>query len=112
MSASTVLGRRVVYSGGGYFRLMPIHAIRWLASREDYMMTYFHPRDFDPEQPVVPGLSYFRRVKSYYGLASSLPKLRRLIDEMNFVDLRTAVREIDWTAVPEVTFAPERRGKP
>jgi polysaccharide deacetylase family protein (PEP-CTERM system associated) len=108
MSAATVLGRRVVYSGGGYFRLMPIQAIRWLAARETYMMTYFHPRDFDPEQPVVPGLSYLRRVKSYYGLASSLPKLRLLIDEMEFVDLRTAVRLIDWSGVPAVTFAPER----
>ena len=105
MSAATVLGRRIVYSGGGYFRLMPIQAIRWLASRETYMMTYFHPRDFDPEQPVVSGLSYFRRVKSYYGLASSLPKLRTLFNEIDFVDLRTAVRTIDWSAVPEVTFA-------
>jgi polysaccharide deacetylase family protein (PEP-CTERM system associated) len=112
MSAATVLGKRVVYSGGGYFRLMPIQAIRWLASRQDYMMTYFHPRDFDPEQPVVPGLSYIRRVKSYYGLDSSLPKLRRLIDEMKFVDVRTAVRAIDWSAVTEVSFAPDGREKP
>ena len=32
-------------------------------------MTYFHPRDFDPNQPILEGLSLKRKFKSYYNLS-------------------------------------------
>ncbi len=91
-------GGGVVFSGGGYFRLLPYAAVRLLMARSSYVMTYFHPRDFDPEQPVLEGLPMARRFKSYVGLRTSFRKLERLIREFRFVDVGTADREVDWDA--------------
>ena len=63
-------------------------------------MSYFHPRDFDYEQPIVPGLSGFRRFKSYVGLKSCKPKLKKWINEYDFVDLMTADKMINWEKAP------------
>jgi peptidoglycan-N-acetylglucosamine deacetylase len=60
-------------------------------------MTYFHPRDFDFEQPMVPGLSVIRKIKSYTGLKGSLNKLEKLITNNKFIDLQTADFEVDWS---------------
>ncbi len=92
-----VLGQDTIFSGGGYFRLLPYPLLTYLTRRADYVMTYFHPRDFDADQPLLPDLSLGRRFKSYYGLAGCLPKLKRLLAEHPFIDLTEAERQIDWT---------------
>jgi polysaccharide deacetylase family protein (PEP-CTERM system associated) len=99
----TALGRNVIFSGGGYFRLIPYPLIRHLVRKSDYVMTYFHPRDFDARQPVIDGLSPVRRFKSYYGLSQSLAKLRRMIRDFDFIDLRDADRAVDWDSVNKIT---------
>lgn len=99
INTGAVLGQDLIFSGGGYFRLLPYEAIRRLMRRSDYVMTYFHPRDFDAEQPLIPGLSRSRRFKSYYGLKNCLPKLKQLLLEFPFVDLAEAERQVDWTKV-------------
>jgi len=98
-------GLRLVFSGGGYFRLLPYSMIRALARRSPYLMTYMHPRDFDPDQPLIPGLSVVRRFKSYYGLSSAERKLERFLDDFEFVDLRTAVSRVDWSKAPRVVIS-------
>lgn len=105
MGYATILGQRIVYSGGGYFRLAPYPLIRYCATRASYVMTYFHPRDFDPDQPVVPGLSAIRRFKSYYGLKSALSKLERFMSDFPFQELRSAVTTIKWEETAEFKFS-------
>lgn len=95
-------GRRLIFSGGGYFRLLPYPVIRRMMAASPYVMTYFHPRDFDPDQPVLPGLRWYRVFKSYYGLRSSFDKLKRLVRDFAFVDLAAAERNVDWTKQPVV----------
>ena len=68
MNTTTILGKKFVFSGGGYFRLLPYKAISTLMNKSEYVMTYFHPRDFDPEQPVLDKLSRKRKLMSYTGL--------------------------------------------
>jgi polysaccharide deacetylase family protein (PEP-CTERM system associated) len=97
INLSTFLGKSLIFSGGGYFRLLPYHIIKRLTKNSDYVMTYFHPRDFDPTQPMVPGLNYIRKLKSYYGLENALRKLEKLIKEEPFIDLKTADKQVDWT---------------
>ena len=65
-------------------------------------MTYFHPRDFDHKQPMVPGLSLTRKFKSYYGLKSTERKLRNWISEFDFIDLDSANRKVDWAKAKKV----------
>ncbi len=62
---------KFVYSGGGYFRLFPITLLHHWFNQDDYVMTYFHPRDFDVGQPMIKDLSLFRKFKSYYGINSA-----------------------------------------
>lgn len=99
MNTAAILGQDLVFSGGGYFRLLPYKAIRRLMHRSSYVMTYFHPRDFDAGQPMIPGLSRVRRFKSYYGLKNALPKLKQLLTEFPFIDLAQADQQVDWSTV-------------
>lgn len=100
MSYCTIARRRWVFSGGGYFRLLPYPLLRWGFAESDYLMTYFHPRDFDPDQPMVPGLSRARRFKSYVGLAGTLKKLERLTHDNGFISIGQAEEGIDWATTP------------
>lgn len=65
----------------------------------NYVMSYFHPRDFDYEQPVLKDLSMLRRFKSYYGLKESIYKLEKLIKDFKFIDINTANDLINWNSV-------------
>jgi polysaccharide deacetylase family protein (PEP-CTERM system associated) len=94
-----ILGNRFVFSGGGYFRLLPYFILRHLFEKSDYVMTYFHPRDFDYSQPIIPDLSLLRTFKSYYGLKHAEKKLTKLLRELDFIDVQTAVRSVNWDAV-------------
>jgi peptidoglycan-N-acetylglucosamine deacetylase len=89
-------GMKTIFSGGGYFRLLPYFGLDYLTKNVDYMMTYFHPRDFDAGQPKIKELSFLRTFKSYYGLKNCLPKLETLIQNHNFIDLHAAENQIDW----------------
>jgi len=97
-----VLGQRIIFSGGGYFRLFPYSFISGQSKKASYVMTYFHPRDFDAQQPVIDGLSTFRKFKSYYGLSKSEAKLRKWLMEFDFIDLSTAIEKIDWNGVEQL----------
>lgn len=105
LNVSQVLGRRVVFSGGGYFRLFPYALIRKMMRDSGYVMTYFHPRDFDAGQPMLPDLPWRRRFRSYVGLAGAFQKLRTLLDDFQFVDLAEAERSVDWTRAPVMRIA-------
>jgi len=89
-------GKNIIFSGGGYFRLLPYWLIRRLMAKSDYVMTYFHPRDFDPDQPLIKDLPLIRKFKSYYGLKGALAKLNKMLEDFHFVDLQEADRLYDW----------------
>ncbi len=95
---------RVVFSGGGYFRIMPYPLIRHMMKRSPYVMVYLHCRDFDYGQGKIDGLPLHRRFKSYVGIRGALAKLRRLISEFRFVDLKTADSLIDWDSAGTVSL--------
>lgn len=97
----SVAGQDVIFSGGGYFRLFPYRMIHRFTQQSNYVMTYFHPRDFDHEQPMIEDLSLARKFKSYYGLKGCWPKLRRLLTNFEFIDLAEAERRVNWDAVPK-----------
>lgn len=96
-------GAHIVFSGGGYFRLLPYPIVRHLMQRSSYVMTYFHPRDIDIAQPVLRGLPVKRYFKTYYGLKYTLRKLEKLLADFRFSDMRTADGQIDWESAHTVT---------
>ena len=95
-----IAGKPLIFSGGGYFRLMLYYLIKSLTKRSNYVMTYFHPRDFDPNQPLLQNLNLLKTFKSYVGLRGSFTKFRDFINEFTFYDLKTANEKIDWREVP------------
>jgi len=84
MNTVSLLGQKFVFSGGGYFRLLPEWYLKKLFKSQDYVMTYFHPRDFDADQPIIPRLSKYRKFKSYYGIQISQRKLEHIIQCYSF----------------------------
>lgn len=99
----TLAGKHIIFSGGGYFRLLPYPLIKkWSEESSNYMMAYIHPRDLDAGQPMLEGLPAARKFKSYVGLKGAEKKLRRWLTDFKFVDVETAQNTIDWTIVPNV----------
>ena len=72
---------RLPFIGGGYFRLLPYWFIKRAMRDMPYVMTYFHPRDFDTEQPRWKGLSMKEHFLGYVGLKGAYRKWKRLLDE-------------------------------
>ncbi len=96
INTAQVFGKPLVFSGGGYFRLLPYSVIKKFTKKSDYVMTYFHPRDFDADQPMVPGLNMVRKFKSYYGLKHTEKKLVSWMKDFEFIGLQEAESRIDW----------------
>jgi polysaccharide deacetylase family protein (PEP-CTERM system associated) len=99
-----VLGRDVIYSGGGYFRILPYSIIKNWTEKDEYVMSYIHPRDLDPNQPMIKDLSYSRKFKSYVGLKKAEYKLKRWITDFDFIDVYNADSIIDWNNVRKITL--------
>lgn len=76
-------GRNLPAAGGGYFRLLPYAASRWLIGRVNRVdgrpaMFYFHPWEVDPGQPRIPGAPLKSRFRHYVNLSRMEAKLARL----------------------------------
>jgi len=94
----------IIFSGGGYFRILPYWVIKQMMKKSEYVMTYFHPRDFDPEQPIIKELSNIRKIKSYVGLKTAFDRLERLITDFKFIDINEAESSIDWSKQKKIVL--------
>lgn len=135
VTSKTLLGKKLIFSGGGYFRLMPYSVLSsWSAEcangyknhmvpriwhdndanvllGEDglpitrdvgYLLAYIHPRDLDGDQPILEGLPWKRKFKSYVGTKGAAEKLRHYLKDFKFIDIKTAAESICWEKVPIV----------
>lgn len=93
-----IAGKEIVYSGGGYFRIMPYSILTRLTRRSDYVMAYFHPSDFDPGQPKMPQLPRMRQFKNRVSLSGAYEKFRKYINDFDFISLQVADKSIDWNS--------------
>jgi hypothetical protein len=79
-----VLGRPVCFFGGGYLRVFPYALTRRMGRRVldegRPVIFYVHPREIDPHHPRLP-MPALRRFKSYVGLRTTEPKVRRILDD-------------------------------
>ena len=104
ISYAIVLNNPIIFSGGGYFRLFPYPLIKYWSKKSKYMMAYIHPRDLDPDQPLIPDLSIKRKFKSYVGLKSAEKKLYKWLTEFDFIDISSANKLIDWANVKKINL--------
>lgn len=76
-------GQNLPVAGGGYFRLFPPAAMdagiaQLTRANSPLTMLYFHPWEFDPDQPRLP-LGRFARWRTYVGVGKSSARLDRLL---------------------------------
>ena len=103
ISKTTFFSKDIIYSGGGYLRIFPYKLTKYF-SQQKYVMSYFHPRDFDYEQPMIKNLSMKNKFKSYVGLKSCFKKLNHWVTDFDFIDLNEAEKNIDWKKVNQHTI--------
>jgi len=96
ITTTKLLGKDIVFGGGGYFRLFPYPLIKHWTRQQQYMLAYIHPRDLDYGQPILPGLSTFRKFKSYYGLKGAEHKFRQWLTDFQFTDIATFDKQYNW----------------
>ncbi len=82
-------GRNLPASGGGYFRLLPYRASRWLLRRvnehdKESAVFYFHPWEIDPDQPRVAGINAKSRFRHYLNLSRMAARLERLLGDFRW----------------------------
>ena len=77
--------------GGGYFRAYPLWLTRYglrqsIAKRRTPPLFYIHPWELDPDQPRVK-LGPVAGVRHYLGLAGTEGKLKRLLQDADFISI-------------------------
>ena len=84
------MGRRnLPSSGGGYFRLLPYAASRWLIQRVNRLerqpaIFYFHPWEIDAGQPRVPGINMKTRFRHYVNIPRMEGRLQQLLADFQW----------------------------
>lgn len=84
----------LVYTGSGYFRMLPLWLIKILFDRSAYNMTYFHPRDFDENVPFTTLLPVYRNWMNRFGNRSTSAKLAALLLSRNFLTIGEAALKL------------------
>lgn len=103
MNAHRLLNKKIVFSGGGFFRMLPTSMITKFIKKSDYVMTYLHPRDFDNKQPFNT-LSSSRHLKSRIGTSGAISKLEFLIENFKFIDIEQASELIQWESKKNISI--------
>lgn len=113
----SVLGRKIAYSGGGYFRLIPYWLTSQTMSKRDYDICYFHLNDLITQkrklmsradyeeyfmQPGTLKNRLIRFFKSNAKTGDTFEKLIRLLSEHQFMNIHEADKLIDWNQVQTI----------
>ena len=100
ITTELVRGINLPVLGGGYFRMFPFIFIKRAINQSNYAMTYFHPRDFDKNQPILPDLTFTRKLKGYVGIQRALKKVEKLLLQNEFKSINDLDKELEWDDLP------------
>ena len=111
ISITSRIGKKIAYSGGGYFRLLPLRFIKRTVNKRDYNMFYFHLNDLINQRIKMKSKEeyeeYFkepgtiknrlsRYIKSNIGTGDAYCKMTELLSENTFINIQEADKLIDW----------------
>lgn len=88
-TTAILLGRNLPAAGGGYFRLLPYQASRWLIRRVNRQdgkpcIFYFHPWELDPDQPRQFNISTKTRFRHYVNLKRMESRIQSLLRDFHW----------------------------
>ncbi len=104
-------GLNVPIGGGGYFRLLPFPLMKLALSlsRSDprcgATVLYFHPWEFDTDQPQLP-LNALSRFRTYVGIRRTRDRLARLLSGYSFVRAIDLAHQFDKNRERLTRFRP------
>ena len=119
ISLTSILGKTMAYSGGGYFRLLPYWLVSRTMKQRDYNICYFHLNDLihhrfefknkaEYEKNFMePGTlknRIVRYVKMNLGQGDAYGKLQRLLSEHEFVNIQEANGMIEWNKMNTIAL--------
>jgi polysaccharide deacetylase family protein (PEP-CTERM system associated) len=88
MSTTELLGKRIPFGGGGYFRLYPLSITKLFLSKLNRQgspaMFYIHPYEAGPVIPRIPGLSAYRKFRHYYNCRNGTGRLKNILQAFKF----------------------------
>lgn len=119
ISMTSIIGKTMPYSGGGYFRLLPYWLISKTVKKKEYNICYFHLNDLIKQKLAFKSKVEYedfykesgtlknrliRYVKSNVGTGDAFEKLTRLLSEYQYVNIQEADNLIDWSNVETVNL--------
>lgn len=91
MSTVRVASKNIPFSGGFYFRALPIEliqrAFRMTNSIGQPAILYIHPHDIDPKEPRVTELSIRDALIHNYGVTKNYRKLEKILEQFSFCSI-------------------------
>lgn len=104
-----VIGKQIAYSGGGYFRVLPLSFVKKQIVSSDYNMCYFHIGDLLTEKTPLKSRkdyetyfkesgSFHRRLLRYFksnvGRKNALSNMQKLINTFPFISIEDYLNKI------------------
>jgi polysaccharide deacetylase family protein (PEP-CTERM system associated) len=88
MATIELLGKRIPFGGGGYFRLYPLLLTKIFLSKLNKQghpaIFYIHPYEVGPVIPKISPMSYYRKFRHYYHCKKGHVRLRKLLKAVKF----------------------------
>ena len=99
VSTVRIGGRNWPAGGGGFFRLLPYVVSRSLirsvnVSDQAAANMYFHPWEFDPQQPRPSGVGLKTRFRHYLNQDRALSRMRRLLVDFSWGPFREVYGDV------------------
>lgn len=95
-----LFGRSFNYTGSGYFRITPFCWMKRKILNTDYLMYYFHPRDFDERYISRKDKNWIFQLRYGTGTRTTYQKLTLLSKNVDLMNLEEANQQIKWDEVP------------
>jgi polysaccharide deacetylase family protein (PEP-CTERM system associated) len=88
LSTINLFGNRLPFCGGGYFRLYPLTIteffIKKYNKRGHPCIFYIHPYEIGPIIPLIPRLSFYRRLRHYYMCKNGHMRIKKILSKFKF----------------------------
>jgi polysaccharide deacetylase family protein (PEP-CTERM system associated) len=97
MSTIELLGKRIPFGGGGYFRFYPLLLTELFLSKLNKQgrpaMFYIHPYEVGPVIPRISELSAYRKFRHYYNCRKGQHRLTKILKDFKFSTAIEVIRQ-------------------
>lgn len=100
LSTIELLGNRIPFGGGGYFRLYPLWLTNIFLSKLNKQghpaIFYIHPYEVGPLIPKVSEISAYRRFRHYYNCKNGSIRVKKLLQALRFSTAIEVLRDNNY----------------